>query len=388
MKHILTYILILLFTANAFGQQWVIPKAGEVMAKEQVISPKVDSYKSGIRKARAITANDRVAVGRYGLFMKTSNAGVNCSSTIIPLFPLFTIQGNAKYADNNQPVTSGSVKVIKLDRITGNIIVLDSTLIQPNGDYSLIHVPQDSVYIGIYPNSTPTTDFVFGYYPSSIYWANSTRLYPTGNLNNINILALRMFGTNSNNSISGKVTKLTANGLKDAVVYAKNGNTFVRYTTTDINGVYHLQSLPTGNLEIIVDRLGFSSDSTNVIVTSTSNIDSINFNLYEKPIGIKQISNVVPSEYKLFQNYPNPFNPSTIIRFEIAENGKWKTENGLVKLNVFDITGRVIVTLINGNLQTGTYEVTFDGSGLASGIYFYKLSAIDFKETKKMILIK
>ena len=352
MKQLLAYILILLFTANAFGQQWVNQNFG------------------------GVKANEKDAIGN------------NWVSKIISPVPFFTIQGNAKYSDNNQPVMSGSVKVIKLDKMTGNVNVLDSTLIQPNGEYALTHVPSDSIYIGIYPNSTTTNDYVFGYFPSSIYWANSTRLFPTGNLNNINILALRMFGINSNNSVSGKVTRFSANGLKDAMVYAKNGNTFVRYTTTDINGVYHLHSLPTGNLEIIVDRLGYSSDSTNVTVTSTTNIDSVNFQLYQRPIGIKQISSIVPSEYKLFQNYPDPFNPSSIIRFEIAENGKRKTENGLVTLNVFDVTGRLIATLVNENLQTGTYEVTFDGSELASGIYFYTLTAIDFKETKKMLLIK
>ena len=107
-------------------------------------------------------------------------------------------------------------------------------------------------------------------------------------------------------------------------------------------------------------------------------------------VGIKPISSSVPDKFKLYQNYPNPFNPTTIIRFQISnsENGKLKMENGVVTLKVFDITGREIATLVKEKLQPGTYEVKFNGSGLASGIYFYTLSAGDFKETKKLVLLK
>jgi hypothetical protein len=63
-------------------------------------------------------------------------------------------------------------------------------------------------------------------------------------------------------------------------------------------------------------------------------------------------------------------------------------ENGFVSLIVFDITGREIATLVNENLQPGTFEVTFDGSRFASGVYFYKLQTEEFSETKKLILLK
>jgi photosystem II stability/assembly factor-like uncharacterized protein len=98
----------------------------------------------------------------------------------------------------------------------------------------------------------------------------------------------------------------------------------------------------------------------------------------------------VSASYKLYQNYPNPFNPVTIIRFQIpnSENGKWKIENGVVTLKIFDILGKEIETLVNENLKPGTYEVKFDGSKLASGIYFYTLTAGEFKGTKKLILLK
>jgi hypothetical protein len=88
----------------------------------------------------------------------------------------------------------------------------------------------------------------------------------------------------------------------------------------------------------------------------------------------------------LYQNYPNPFNPSTKIKFNIASNVRSQTAN--VKLIIYDIIGREIKILVNEQLQPGTYEVTFDGSALPSGVYFYKLETGNYTETEKMLLLK
>jgi photosystem II stability/assembly factor-like uncharacterized protein len=97
--------------------------------------------------------------------------------------------------------------------------------------------------------------------------------------------------------------------------------------------------------------------------------------------GIEPVSNIIPKEYMLEQNYPNPFNPATIIRFQI-------TELSDSKLIVYDILGKEIAVLVNGMLNAGSYEVSFDGSSMPSGVYFYKLQTEKFTETKKMVLIK
>ncbi|MCE1164119.1 MAG: T9SS type A sorting domain-containing protein [Bacteroidetes bacterium] len=102
----------------------------------------------------------------------------------------------------------------------------------------------------------------------------------------------------------------------------------------------------------------------------------------------ENIGTSVPIEFALQQNYPNPFNPVTKIMFSVPENGKSKSENGLVALRVYDITGREIETLVNESMHAGTYEVTFDGSRYPSGVYFYSLTAGNFSETRKMILVK
>ena len=92
-----------------------------------------------------------------------------------------------------------------------------------------------------------------------------------------------------------------------------------------------------------------------------------------------------PTDYLLYQNYPNPFNPVTTIRFSIPVSGN-------VTLKIYDILGREVKTLLREYKSTGIYEVSFDGGGLASGIYFYQLSAVSgadyFVQTKKMLLLK
>jgi len=92
-------------------------------------------------------------------------------------------------------------------------------------------------------------------------------------------------------------------------------------------------------------------------------------------------NNEMPQSYILYPAYPNPFNPSTTIQYHISELS-------FVTLKIYDVLGREIATLVNEEKPTGNYEVEFDGSKLSSGIYFYRLQAGSFVETKKMVLIK
>ena len=85
--------------------------------------------------------------------------------------------------------------------------------------------------------------------------------------------------------------------------------------------------------------------------------------------------------FNLSQNYPNPFNPTTLIRYTIAGSKE-------VKLGVYDILGREVAVLVNERRGPGSYEVTFDGSGLSSGVYVYRLIVGNFVESRKMVLMK
>ena len=110
--------------------------------------------------------------------------------------------------------------------------------------------------------------------------------------------------------------------------------------------------------------------------------------LSEMITGIQNQHNDVPSRYVLQQNYPNPFNPETKIKFSVGIPSGQIPNSSEVTLKVFDLLGREVATLVNERLQPGSFETTFDGSGLASGVYFYRLSAGSFVETKKLMLLR
>jgi len=87
------------------------------------------------------------------------------------------------------------------------------------------------------------------------------------------------------------------------------------------------------------------------------------------------------NRYSLKQNYPNPFNPITMISWQSPQSGRQT-------LKVYNILGKEVATLVNEFRSAGNYEVNFDAGNLSSGVYFYKLQAGSFVETKKMILVK
>lgn len=144
-----------------------------------------------------------------------------------------------------------------------------------------------------------------------------------------------------NNSLARSNFKGT--GLKDSIAYITAG-----YTTTGV-----------GTFE----KITFSLIDGNCLITSINN------------------QSTVPDKYELLQNYPNPFNPITKIQYSIP-----KAE--FVKLSVFDILGKEIDVLVNGNRLPGSYIIDFDASSFSSGVYFYKVTAGDYSDIKKMMLIK
>jgi type IX secretion system substrate protein/putative pyrroloquinoline-quinone binding quinoprotein len=127
-----------------------------------------------------------------------------------------------------------------------------------------------------------------------------------------------------------------------------------------------------------------TSTVTSPTPTITSPVSTINSGgtiTYSCLVGNQPISNELPEEFKLYNNYPNPFNPSTKIQYDVHKNS-------FVKLVIFDALGREVETLVNEEQSAGTYYIDFNGANLSSGIYFYKLDAGGFTDTKKMLLAK
>ena len=124
------------------------------------------------------------------------------------------------------------------------------------------------------------------------------------------------------------------------------------------------------DISFVNHNLGWASG--NAIISSTQN---------GGVVSVSQISSLVPEKFSLNQNYPNPFNPETKISFNI-KNATFAS------LKVFDMTGKEVKNLVNENVAAGSYEITFNGSELNSGVYFYTLKTNEFTETKKMMLVK
>ncbi|MCI0448775.1 MAG: SBBP repeat-containing protein [Chlorobi bacterium] len=132
---------------------------------------------------------------------------------------------------------------------------------------------------------------------------------------------------------------------------------------------------------LAVDALGNIYVTGRSTQTGGSIITTIKYVLV--PVSVQGQNTEIPLGFSLEQNYPNPFNPMTKIRFNVAS--VLRTD---IKLVIYDITGSEIAVLVNQPLQPGTYEAEWDGSNYPTGIYFYRITAGDYNETKKMMFIK
>lgn len=141
----------------------------------------------------------------------------------------------------------------------------------------------------------------------------------------------------------------------------------------------------------LIFGLGTSIKADSLIIRWTNGLVERSFNLQANArytaiegsgiIGIQTIGTEVPDRFYISQNYPNPFNPTTRIRFAIKSAEK-------VQIRVFDISGKELSVLLNQRLSAGTYETEFTAGNLSSGVYFYRITAGSFSETRKMLLVK
>lgn len=183
---------------------------------------------------------------------------------------------------------------------------------------------------------------------------------------------------NPNNKPGSRLLKVTIGDepLKLGSVYSITGNEF-------------LAAILTGYLKIPVSNLYLYNDSTEFQVLS----EYVAAKQTLTPLGEERIKavdstyvgikdgNQIPQDYRLMQNYPNPFNPTTNFEFQIADFG-------LVTLKVYNILGKEVATIVNKELPAGNYKYQWNASELASGVYFYRLQAENFVDTKKLILMK
>src|SRR4030095_838713 len=287
----------------------------------------------------------------------------------------YTVTGKVRYADNNEIVTSGIVECYD------EYGVLETTgSIAQNGDYILGVQRQLMGDIIGFPNLGPEEDnFIPTGYPSAISPTEMTSLNIVTNLIHKDIYVIRQTqGTPSQNIAN--VTGRVFNGnvpVKDAIVYAKNGDAYLGYGISNSRGEFTIPNLPTGDHILVAHRIGSESDSKGIVLNENG-LDNVILNV--KPMG-SQVTSNIPVQFSLSQNYPNPFNPGTVINYSLPKDG-------FVSLKVYNTLGSQVAELVNASQTAGSYSARFDASGLASGIYYYKLESNGFTGTKKMILVK
>ncbi|RPI12564.1 MAG: T9SS C-terminal target domain-containing protein [Ignavibacteriae bacterium] len=208
-----------------------------------------------------------------------------------------------------------------------------------------------------------------------IYLVNNgteNRLYKSNAGNSNKWVELRLRGINSNRSAIGARVKVKAGSL--SMIREVQGG----------SGGKGQNSLP------VEFGLGSASIIDSVIIRWPSGLvqrfanvaPNTIYNAIEgQPLGITNNNTGIPESYALHQNYPNPFNPATIINYQLAKSND-------VKLVVYDVMGKEIAVLVNQKQNAGTYEVEWDASNYPSGIYFYTIQAGDYKQTRKMVLLK
>lgn len=155
----------------------------------------------------------------------------------------------------------------------------------------------------------------------------------------------------------------TVNDLKRFSIFPKGAEATGGYFTPDYNTFFINVQHPSGS-----NGAPFNV-STTIAITGFP------------PLGIQKQNETTPNKFTLEQNYPNPFNPSTLIKFSAAKDG-------FLTMKVYNVSGQLVKTLVNQRIISGNYSVDFEAQGLAAGVYFYTLETPEYRETKKMILVK
>jgi len=193
--------------------------------------------------------------------------------------------------------------------------------------------------------------------------------------NEADTLIKKVYGQNAIKCDVSKEEYLTAISKFDNIIQQNPNSEEAIYAEIDI--------ITTAlNLDTTNSQLGKMGGGKYLVKGTSDYLTKLN-NILQNKFGInsEEKEQIIPKEYSLYQNYPNPFNPTTTIKFDLPQDG-------LVSLEIYDILGRRITTLINENRSAGSFEQVFNASSLASGIYIYKIQAGDYINSKKMLLIK
>ncbi len=264
-----------------------------------------------------------------------------------------------------QPETSGST--IGVNPLTTNILASTTVVNSNTGSTKSLQIDYDW-------NTTAPEWLIREYFSPAL---------PTFQPNSL--LQVFMFGDGSNNKFRFAVRETAPGNYEVSPWYDVNWIGW-KLVTWDLSLGQTGNWLGNGVFEppLSFDSFQMTYDSSNQ-TTGTIYFDDVRTASFS-PTDVKEESGITPAEFSLQQNYPNPFNPSTQIKFSVPQTSD-------VKIIVTDILGREVAALVNDNLAAGNYSVEFNAAqeslpAIASGVYFYTLVTNNFKQSKKMILMK
>ncbi len=305
--------------------------------------------------------SDIISPDRYSMTLDKSVATSYPNNDFTITMASASITGTL-LGDNGMPMIDSDVYINSMNGSLNRNTVTDTSGVFKIGLLSS-ELPLSNLNLGAGDNrdtSIVTAQYTFGSVQSG------------DNLNH----DLRIYNTNS--TISGRVT-INGNAPGFMIdVYAQSADTGFSQTQTDNNGNYlvHVST----KIHNYMIALGSSVQSyTYTSPITQAGASNVNINLLAT--AISKNGPDVPTRYSLSQNYPNPFNPSTQITYQLKSAQH-------VRLTVFDVTGREVAVLVDKMQNAGAHTVTFHADNLSTGVYFYRLKAGNFTNTKKMILLK
>jgi hypothetical protein len=335
-------------TFNKYNKPYVLANVGEVKmfysTDEGSNWMQVDTNFVFTQTSRLVTNNDYnlYTNGEFSIYSSTDN-GIT-------------------WLQKNRPSISGQINWIRIDS-TGNL-------------YSQI-----STYESDYVYRSPDSGVSWYYIPLSFVQAfgcNTLGLLLCSTISHSGGIYYNLSKSTDHgiswNHVVNNVLFLSLMVTKEGKVYGYNdfSHSFQFSSDTGKAWINYNSGLPSGRItSVAIDSYGYLFAATPDGLYRT--IDQIT--------SLKQEDSRQPKKYLLIQNYPNPFNPSTTIKYDIPEMN-------FITIKIYDILGRDVAILVNEEKLSGNYEVEFNGKNLTSGIYFYQLSAGNYTEAKKMILLK
>ena len=318
------------------------------------------AYNKKINSLYFINQNTGWLAGESGVYAKTTNGGIQWSGSLpgssdsFDIYFLDSLKGFVCGYEKLATTTDGGSNWNIISYT--NVILSSISFINSQTGYVLGSLQNVSNYsAGLYVLKTTNGGINWNNIFNETAWPNSILQLKDSHFQNenIGIYVGTMIYAGPSYSYSGVMRKTTDGGM--------NWSNINNYWGEGLHCIEFANSLT-----------GFAAGTGAIYKTTNGGV-----------MFIQNKENIYPQNYSLYQNYPNPFNPVTKIKFDIAGQTVGQTF-----LSVYDITGREIQTLVNEKLNPGTYEVTFDGSNLASGIYFYQLSKGNYVNTKKLVLLK